>query len=823
MNSAAVSKNRVFSEPAALVCFHCGNPVPAALNLWVMHQGKQQPMCCHGCQAVAQAIVAGGFETYYQQRSEFVSAAALPRTRDELLAYDEPIFLAQQTRGLPNGDQELVLLLDGLRCAACVWLNEQAVRRLPGVTAFHINRMTERATLQFKPGVTPLSQVLSAIESIGYRAWPFNRERAQQLEKNQQQQLLRQWFVAGVAMMQVMMFAAPWYFAAPGDVEPAWEIVLRWASLLLTIPVMLYSAAPIFSGAWRDLSNRGIGMDVPVALALAAAFAASVWATLTQQGAVYFDSITMFVFLLLSARYLEGWLRRRAWQGLSHALRAVPQQMTRLQQEGEETVSVHAVAVGDRVRLKPGETLALDVRLLSASAELDLSLLTGETLPVLKKTGDTLPAGALNLSAGIEAQVLHGHADSFISSLERLIERAGRDRPRLQQVADRVAAWFLSALLVLTAAVALAWWFVDPTRALPIAIAVLVVSCPCALSLATPAALAAASATLARRGLLITRANTLEKMARLTDLAFDKTGTLTEARPRLRSVQVCAPSFDSETVLAMAAALEQHTQHPYAQAFLHAAEKQFLTLPVVSQSEVHIGAGVQGVIHGSCYRLGKREFLQAALGLSAPSATEPLPALPQAQVWLANASEIVATFTFELPLRPGTARAVQALHTQGLTLHVLSGDNHAAAQAIGQTLQIADAQGDLLPEQKLQQVRAWQSQGRVVAMLGDGINDAPVLAGADVSIALGDGTELAQISADAVLMTPHFEVLVHALKVARQTLAVMRQNLAWAALYNALAIPAAALGYVSPLVAAIGMSLSSLLVVLNAMRLQWLK
>jgi len=527
-------------------CFHCGNALTATPSLWVQYREKLQPVCCHGCQAVAQAIMSGGFEQYYQQRQaqEATAPAQEARPWPELQAYDDPGFLARFARRLSNGQWELLLVVEGIRCAACVWLNEQAVRRLPGVISFHINRMTQRASLEFDPGQIRLSAILRAIETVGYRAWPFDREREAQWNKQQQQQLLRQVFVAGLVMMQVMMFASPWYFAKPGEVEPVWEHLLRWASFVLTLPVMLYSAQPLWHGAWKDLRQKRIGMEVPVAIALVAAFVASAWATWAQQGAVYFDSITMFVFLLLGARYLEMLARRRAMLGLSHALRAIPKQLTRRAQEANatvwQTIPLSAVQLGDQLLIKPGETLALDARLLSAQAEMDWSLLSGESRPVLKQRDAELPAGAVNLTQAIEVQVLRLEADSYVSSMERLIERAGQQRPALQTAADRAASWFLAALLLLTLVVGVVWWVIDPARALPIAIAVLVVSCPCALSLATPAALATATATLARRGMLITRGDALEKLARLTDVVFDKTGTLTESRPQLSAVTLLA-------------------------------------------------------------------------------------------------------------------------------------------------------------------------------------------------------------------------------------------------------------------------------------------
>lgn len=786
------------------ICFQCGNPVPSSFHLLAPHHGRLRPVCCYGCQAVATSL-----RDHQSTLEDLIASQAYTPVSDELRAYDEPSFVEQHARTLPTGDMEMMLILEGLRCAACVWVNEEVVRRLPGVRAFHINRVTERAELQFDPQSTPLSKVLQAIEALGYRAWPFDRARAYRLEQDQQQQSLRQVFVAGLMMMQVMMFASPWYFAAPGEVEPVWEHLLRWASLVLTVPVMLYCAYPISVGAWRSLRQRRLSMDVPIGLALWAAFLASIWATCTQQGAVYYDSITMFVFLLLGARHLEMLARRRAMQSLSRAWRAVPRQITRLTAQGESTVSLNALALGDRIRLNPGTALPIDARLLSAQGEWDMSLLSGESLPVVKQRGDEIPAGAVNISQPLELQVLRLEKDSFVSSMERLIDRASRERPALQQAADRVAAWFLLGLLLLTLLVGMAWWWIDASRALPIAIAVLVVSCPCALSLATPTALAAATVALAQRGVLVTRANALEKLARLTDVAFDKTGTLTQPHPRLTDITVLSP-HSRTSLLSIVAALEAHSQHPLASALRAAAQQE--PVPMMQATDVQIapGQGLQGKVNGVTYRLGNTKYCAADAIDSDKADTM--------QVFLADNTGVLAVFHFHTPLRAHTAMMLDKLQAAGLQLHLLSGDSMSQVQALARDLPFADVQGGLLPEQKVQAVRTWQQAGRVVAMVGDGVNDAPVLAGADVSMAMSEGADLAQASADAVLLSG-LDAIPSAVLRARATLRVMKQNLAWAAAYNLCAIPAAALGYVSPLLAAIGMSTSSLFVVLNAMRL----
>ncbi len=803
-------------------CFHCGSPIPPGVRLFVEHDGRMRPMCCHGCQAVSQAIIDGGFDAYYARRE----AAALQssdgerRSELELADYDDPEFQRNFVREFPGGLREVMLSVDGIRCAACVWLNEQAVQRLPGIVEFHINLMTERATLRWDPARLRLSEVLKAIETIGYRAYPFDRERHEAIAKANQSRMLRQLFVAGIGMMQVMMYIVPFYVADTSDIEPGFVALMRWASLVLTIPVVLYSAWPIMAGAWRDVRNRRIGMDVPVAVAIVAAFVASTWHTITNTGEVYFDSITMFVFLLLCGRYLEFMARRRAMQGVDALMRLTPKVVSRIEAaDGGEhiaRVKIEQVAVGDLLEVKSGETLAVDGVLRSERGEIDLSMLTGESVPVARVAGDVLPAGAVNVGGPARVEVLKIGADNMISCIQRLIERAASDRPRIATSADRIASWFLAALLLFTCVVGLAWWWIDPDRALPITIALLVVSCPCALSLATPAALAAATGALARRGFLVARGNALESLSTVTDVVFDKTGTLTHPQPSLDGLQ-CHADVDAPTCLAIAAALERGSMHPFAHAIGVAAVG--IEIPTSNGVELVPGKGLRGRVGEYWYRIGSLAFVREAIPADGEAVID-TGATTASMVYLARERHgLLADFKFTSTLRSGAVQLIAALRQRGLRVSLLSGDTTGAARTIADAVGIGDVRGDLTPEDKLRIVRAMQVEDRVVAMVGDGINDAPVLSGANVAIAMGDGAELAQISADIVLLSRDLSDLGLGIDIADRTMRVMRQNLWWAALYNGLAIPAAAFGWITPWGAALGMSLSSLLVVLNALRL----
>ncbi len=863
-----------------LACFHCGDDVDRAGQWRTTVDGIEREMCCAGCRAVADAIVAAGLSDYYRTRSQpAAAAAALPESLEALRVWDDE---EVQSRFVRAGDdeREATLLVDGMRCGACVWLLEKTLRQQPGVLGASVNLATERATIRWNPAATQLSRLLEAIGRIGYTAHPAGaRGREQQIQRTTKA-LFRRLFVATLAMMQVMMYAFPSYVAAPGDIEPAHASLMRWASLLLTVPVVFYSATPFLAGAWRDLRARSLGMDVPVTIGVLAAFAASVHATAVGRGEVYFDSVTMFVCLLLAARYVEWIARRRAGRAIDSVAAAAPDAADRIDPVSGaiERVPATRLAPGDRFRVSVGERVAVDARIVDGRTAIDASLLTGESNPVPRERGDEVPGGAVNAGNAFVAQALRASSDSAISTIERLIDRAAADKPRLAGVAERVARLFVAVLLLLAAGVWFAWMQIDPSRAAPIAIAVLVVSCPCALSMAMPAALAAACGAAIRRGILVARGDALERIAGCTDVVFDKTGTLTEGRPVLVDVVPLtagagagldldtgeatradageatdagageAPGPDAgeatrafagatgdgaDAALAIAAALEAGQAHPLASAILHAAQEADRTALHADAPPVTVaGFGVEATIRGRRYRLGAQRWVaewhpslagddaaswaSAAAPVASPFA---LPASPRSQVWLVDEHRPIARLHFDDRLRDEAREVVEAIAARGLRVHLLSGDRAAGAAAVARELGIEHVAAEATPADKLAYVRALQCDGRRVAMIGDGINDAPVLAAADVSVAVGQASTLARTAASIVLMGASLRELVALQALASRTRRVVRQNLGWAFAYNAVAIPAAAIGWVPPWLAALGMTASSLLVVLNALRL----
>lgn len=800
------------APPAAEACFHCGLPVPAGSHWTVDIDGAGRAMCCPGCEAVAQAIVDNGLSDYYRNRQSLPQGVA-DAVPDALKLYDAPELAAQFTGD--NGDGEATLSVEGIRCAACVWLIERRLAQLPGLTAANLNVATEKLQVKWDAARCKPSDILQAVREVGYTAYPFDPIQHGELLRKNARQLFKRLFVAGLSMMQVMMYAVPVYLSADDGIEPDMMLMMRWASLLLTIPAVMYSAAPFFRGAWADLKQRALGMDVPVALGIGAAFIGSAWATFTNRGDVYFDSVTMFIFLLLGSRYVELVARRRAAASLETMQHALPDSAWLLKgfpASREPTlVAAAQLRAGDVILAKPGETVPADCVVLDGETAVDLSLLTGESAPQRKRAGEQIAGGAVNVSAPVVLRVDKVAKDSTLSSLIRLIERAGQGKPQISQWADRVAAWFVGALLLFAVAVFAFWNWHDAARAWPIAIAVLVVSCPCALSLATPSALAAATDRLLRQRVLVIQPHVLETLHRATHVVFDKTGTLTEGRPVLRRIELLGRAGEGE-VRQIAAALEAGSAHPLAQALSFPA----VAAKVAEDVEFVQGQGIAARLDGVAYRIGSARFVAALAG--------PTPAAEArdgvSEVFLGSEQGWLARFDVADALKPDAKAAIDWFRAHGRRVILLSGDAPAIASEVGAVLGTDEAYGGMLPQQKMEFVQGLQKDGAVVAMVGDGINDAAVLRAADVSFAMGSGAALAQSHADAVLLNASLSSLLDAANAATQCMGVIRQNLAWASVYNLVAIPAAALGLLNPWMAGVGMSASSALVVLNALRLQ---
>jgi Cu2+-exporting ATPase len=790
-----------------------------------MVAGEWRSFCCAGCEAVAQAIVGQGLADYYRVReslperpgdlSEAMEVAGAP----DLAVYDDEVVQSSFVNSTSDGEREAALLLEGIRCSACVWLNEETLRRVPGVSAAEINYATHRARVRWDPHRVQLSRILLAVRNIGYRAYPYDPKRLETVRGAERREALWRLFVAGFGMMQVMMYAVPVYLAEDGTMSADIEGLMRWASLVLTLPVVLYSAQPFFRGALRDFRLRRLGMDVPVALGIAVAFGASVWTTLTGSGKVYFDSVTMFVFLLLLGRYLELRARQRATNAIQYLAKLQPdlaERFTRYPASREtETVPAATLAPGDLILVKPGAAIPADGVVAEGRGEVAEAIVTGESRAVPKPIGTGVLGGSVNVGGPLVVRVERVGADSMLAGIVRMVERAVGEKQRIAELADRYAHWFVVAILAIAALAAVGWAVVDPGRALWIAVSVLVVTCPCALSLATPVALTAATGELAATGFVVTRGHTIEALANATDVVFDKTGTLTRGAMRVVAVDALGP-LPADECLALAAALEQGSEHPIARAVVSAARERGLALPAAADLDAHAGEGVEGRVAGTRYAVGRLSF--AGRATSEPD--HDAESVAHTVIWVAREGVPVARLLIGDVVRPQAADAITRIRASGRHVHLLSGDTAGPVNHVARALGINTWRAEASPADKCDYVSRLQAEGRRVCMIGDGVNDAPVLAKAAVSVAMSGGAHLAQVHADAVLLSGRLDRLVDALEVSARTLRVIRQNLAWAVAYNVVAVPLAVAGLVTPWLAGLGMSASSLAVVLNALRLR---
>lgn len=713
------------------------------------------------------------------------------------------------------------MLIEGMHCAACALTIEDVLKGVPGVLKVEVSAGSHRAKVVWEAQAVAPSGWMHAVQHAGYRALPANDAFSRERRLAESRKALWRMMVAGLCMMQVMMYALPAYISAPGDLTAEMEQLLRWASWVLTLPVLLFSCGPFFSNAWRDILHKRISMDLPVALGMLITFLVSTVGTFDPKGVfgaeVYFDSLTMFVFFLLAGRWLELRLRDKTAGALEALMNRLPDSVARLKADGEfERVPARRMQIGDVIRVLPGEAFPADGVLLQGNTSVDESLLTGESRPLSRSVGDEVISGSHNLAAVVCMRVDRLGEQTRFAQIVSLMESASTTKPPLARLVDRIAKPFLAGVLVAAGLACAYWWQTDPERALMVAVSVLIVTCPCALSLATPAAMLSAAGALAKRGVLVRRLSAFESLAAVDTVMFDKTGTLTRDAMTLGSSTVLRMGESAQQVRAMAAALAQHSLHPASRAIVTAAKSAELA-PTWHAEQVQeiAGRGVSGVVGlaggavpPKFLRLGSAEFCS----------------LPQAdstslKVHLSDDQGWLASFELQEDIRPDAAETVVALQQAGIAVYLLSGDASDAAQRVAEKVGISNVKGHCSPQEKLDFLRESQVKGHKVAVVGDGLNDGPVLAGAHASFAFGQAVPLAQAKADFLVSGSRLTNVVDSLLLSRRTLAVVRQNLWWAAIYNGACVPLAIAGMLPAWLAGLGMASSSLLVVLNALRL----
>lgn len=710
--------------------------------------------------------------------------------------------------------------VDNMHCAACSGRIEQTIKQQPGVLAVHASAASKRVRVVWNAAKTSPSQWFANLNEIGYPALPLNEYNAISDRTVQQRKMLWRLVVAVFCMMQVMMYAYPTYWADSNDMAPDMVQLMKWASWVLTLPVMLFSATPFLSQAWASIKQRQLGMDVPVSLGIVAAFVMSTLATFAPGGwwgdVVYYDSLTMFVSFLLIGRWLDVKLRNRTAGALENMMRRLPHAVLKKNEAGEWVqIAASNINAGDVLYVRPGEVFAADGKVLAGSTSVDESMLTGESEPVLKPAGATVIAGSGNLTSAIEMQVEQVGEGTQYHALVNLMASASTEKPGIALLADKMAQPFLWGVLLAAMYAVIFWWTTDPAKAIMSAVAVLVVTCPCALSLATPAAMLASAGTFAKGGVLIRRLQAIQAISEVDTIVFDKTGTLTE---NLQQVQLeeSHASWDRQWLLDVIATMSRDSLHPVAKALHEFVLQQDAQDTLVMQDwQEIVGGGMSATFSPQNgvllpVKLGNAEFC----GVSHEPDSQAL-----RQVYVTSGEILLARLALSEQVKPHAKAAISQLISNGLDIQLLSGDRIAPVKNLAAQLGIQHAAGLQKAENKLQHVKLLQQQGRKVLMVGDGLNDGPVIAAAHTSIAMGSGVPLTQAQADMVVLGNDIGVLVSLISHCKKTILIVKQNLLWAALYNAAGVPLAIMGLLPAWLAGLGMATSSLLVLLNALRL----
>ncbi|ROS05269.1 Cu2+-exporting ATPase [Sinobacterium caligoides] len=790
-------------------CFHCGLPVPKNTRFQLVYEGQQQDFCCPGCLAVAETIIGGGLEDYYRHRDNFSELADTGEHNYTL--FDQAEF-QEGFVSHRKGGQTARISLGGISCAACVWLIEQRLNSIDGVEQATVNLTQHRLLIDYDEETVPLSAIFNAITNIGYTPSPFSSSGEEDLLKAENNTALRRLGIAGIGMMQVGMYAIALHAGSLQGIADEQRDFLRIVSALVATVVIIAAAKPFFINAWRAITTRSLTMDVPVALAIGLAYVASCWATWRGTGDVYFDSVSMFTFFLLLGRYLELRARHFNRRSVADVQSHMPQAAWLLTDDGKlAQIAVKQLEVGQVIVVKAGERIPADGTIIAGASAVDESSLSGEYLPVDKVLGDAVVAGSINTDNTLQLRIDAIGDDSQLATIDRLLDRAQQQKPAIAKLADRLSSMFVAQVLIISVGVYIFWYFHAPEQALWVALSVLVVSCPCALSLATPTTLTAATASLRERGLLISRGHVLESLIKSDIIVFDKTGTLTSGSlQRVAQHHYGNGSHDENIALYVAAALEEHSNHPVAKAFANTGGE--LTAHDI---DIVASKGISGTVNDTRYRIGCLAFIEQSLGeLDLPCNDS-----NYQRIYLADERQLIAHFDLDDYIRAEASTTIQALQTMGKEVVLLSGDPSNAVQIVANALAIREAHGAQSPADKLRYIEQRQQQGRHITMIGDGINDVPVLAGADVSIAMTQAADLARTSADCMLMNNNLSNIIKLIRTAERSKKIIRQNFAWSLGYNVLTVPLAAAGLIPPYIAVIGMSLSSLIVVGNALRL----
>jgi Cu2+-exporting ATPase len=803
-------------------CFHCGLPLPINQDFQARIDGDTRHFCCFGCQSVCEAIFAAGMEGFYQRTPDGSLLSPPPPPPEDVGLFDleeiQEEFITQ------TGQQrEIHLLVEGIHCAACVWLIERTLNRLPGVLSAQVNLSGKRLLLRWDNDRIKLSEIIHKLGKIGYAATPFDPEAAEGTIKKQNRALLFRMAFAGFAMMNLMWISIALYSGAD---KGEFKQLFHWIGFGLATPTLFYAGWPFLKGAWTGLKTLHLGMDLPIAIGASVTWLYSSYITFagTNTGEVYFDTVVNFIFVILVGRHLEGISKRHAVAATQRLMDLQPRVATLFTDAKEQVVPIRSVKAGDQVLIKAGNKVPVDGIIIEGTSSLDEAMLSGESLPLNKTAGDTVSAGTINLSSALTVRVTGTLKETALGRIIRLVEEAQASKAPIQCMADMIVPWFVLATLLLAGITFFVWLGTDIELALMAATSVLIITCPCAFGLAIPMAIAVASGQGARNGILIKHGEVLETLSHIDHFVFDKTGTLTEGKMRVQQIR-SSDAYSEDQLLGLAASVEKYSEHSIASAIVDAGASKNLASAITSEFRNQPGQGVSAVADGKLVLLGSLNWLEQ--NRVAPDTA----LVQQADTWemtavgsihMAIDGNHVGTIGIADSLRPDARSMIDKLRNSGIKLTLLSGDRKGVAEAIARQLGGMQVIAEVLPEDKDKVISELQSQGGQIAMVGDGINDAPALIRADVGIAIGSGTDVSVESSDIVLMGDELEKIHLASQLSRRTLRTIRQNIGISITYNIIMVPLAMAAQITPLVAAISMPISSLLVIGNAARIRTL-
>lgn len=786
-------------------CFHCHEDIPKTVDIQATIDGHEEKMCCHGCKAVAEFINQEGYGEFYDYRGNSLPASKSKMADELWLSYDEKITFKSNCQQGVNGLYTVSIRLEGIYCSACGWLIDKHLGNLKGIVDVKLNTMTKLLQVEFNLEQIKLSQILSAINYLGYHPIVDKADAYENIENEERKNALKRLVVSGFGMMFIMTLSVPLYSAEYHGIDANIKRFFSLMSLLVATAVYFYSGKTFLQNAFRDISNKHLGMDVPVALSISLAYGFSAWNVLTANDAnIYFDSMVMFVFFLLAGRYVEMTVRHKGMSVNDALVNMVPNSVNLVKGNEIIKVPIESITKGDIIRVSAAEVIAIDGKIVEGIATINESMITGEAQSIQRRVDEKVMAGSQLDSGSINIKSTAIGDETLLANLSNLLEKAQLQKPKNLLLVDKIASWFVGIVLILALATATYYLFNQPDKALVTVLAVLVATCPCALSLATPAALTAASVKLMKKGILINNLDAITKINQIKHWFFDKTGTLTEPHMSLVKIHNFSDKSQQE-LLKLMGVLEHRSSHPIASAFNDYYDE---TIQLDALEEVS-NSGISAKIKNDHYKVGSKQWCELNNTIDSPQYT---------LIYLTKNNQQIAAFELQNKIRKGTKNLVKSLK-KNKYITILSGDKVNAVKYIATSLGFEDYYADQTPQQKIDQIKTQQAQSNMTVMIGDGVNDAPVLAQSDVSISFNQGTQLARSASDFIVMGYSLHSIELLLKISGKTNSIIKQNIIWALIYNLSVTPLAMMGYLTPWMAAIGMSVSSLFVVLNAKRI----